>query len=97
MPTNSWKHLDLSLTSLGVASQSSFSGFWIQDRIGAAQPAFYLDDISLVANTNPPPPVTNNSVAITIDAGRDQHPISPLIYGLAFATSNQLADLNVPL
>src|SRR5690348_7761831 len=97
LPTNSWRHLVLSLDSLGAAGQSTFSGFWIQDRLGAAQPTFYLDDVALLANTNPPPPVTNAAVAVSIDAARDRHPISPLIYGLAFADSNQLADLNVPL
>jgi hypothetical protein len=80
-----------------VAGQANLSGFWIQDRIGAAQPTFYLDDITLLANTNPPPPITNASISIAIDAGLNRHPISPLIYGVAFATSNQVAELNVPL
>lgn len=34
---------------------------------------------------------------ISVDAGADQHPISDLIYGVNFANSNQLADLNSPL
>ena len=97
LPTNSWQHLNISLASLGVADQPNLSGFWIQDRIGAVQPTFYIDDITLLANTNPPPPVTNAPVSMMIDAGLNRHPISPLIYGVAFATSNQLADLNVPL
>lgn len=97
LPTNSWQNLNISLAALGVAAQPNFSGFWIQDRIGAAQPTFYLDDIKLVANTNPPPPITNALASIVIDAGLNRHPISPLIYGVAFATSNQVADLNVPL
>jgi hypothetical protein len=97
LPTNTWQHLVVSLASLGVAGQPNFSGFWIQDRLGAAQPTFYLDDVSLLANTNPPPPITNSAVMITIDAAANRHPISPLIYGVAFATSNQLADLNVPV
>jgi hypothetical protein len=39
---------------------------------------------------------TNASVTIQVDAALDHHAISPLIYGVAFATSNQLKDLNVP-
>lgn len=97
LPTNSWQHLTLSLSALGAAGQANFSGFWIQDRTGAAQPTFYLDDVSLLANTNPPPPITNAAVSIAIDAGANRHAISPLIYGVAFATSNQVADLNVPV
>ena len=40
---------------------------------------------------------TNATVTIQVDAAADRHPISPLIYGIAFGTSNQLKDLNVPL
>ena len=41
--------------------------------------------------------LTNPAVSITVDAALNRHPISPLIYGLASATSNQLAGLNAPL
>ena len=34
--------------------------------------------------------------AITVDAQLNRHAISPLIYGVAFASSSQLADLNCP-
>ena len=40
---------------------------------------------------------TNPSVTLTIDAAANRHPISPLIYGVAFATQAQLAELNAPL
>jgi hypothetical protein len=39
----------------------------------------------------------NTSVTINVDAGLNRHAISPLIYGLAFASTAQLADLNCPL
>jgi hypothetical protein len=97
LPTNSWRHVNITLAALGVAGQPNFSGFWIQDDIGAMQPTFYVDDITLLASTNPPPPVTNSAVVITIDAAQNRRVISPLIYGVAFASSNQLADLNAPL
>ena len=41
--------------------------------------------------------VTNVSVAITVNAGLNQRPINPLIYGVAFASSSQLNELNAPL
>ena len=37
------------------------------------------------------------SVTINIDAAANRHPINPNIYGVAFATTAQLADLNSPL
>jgi hypothetical protein len=47
-------------------------------------------------------PLTNAGVlaapvSINVDAAADRHPISPLIYGVAFATSGQLKALNAPL
>ncbi|MEY2427497.1 MAG: hypothetical protein QOJ40_382 [Verrucomicrobiota bacterium] len=102
LPTNTWRQFVIPLSALGVANRPNFTGFVIQDRIGAVQPTFYVDDITLLANTGPV--VTNTSVSITIDALLNRHPISPLIYGTAFAgsnglagASNQLADLNAPL
>jgi hypothetical protein len=95
--TNSWQKITVSLAALGVANRPDMDGFWIQDRIGAAQPTFYVDDITLAASTNAPPPPTNSTVVIAVDAQLNRHPISPLIYGVAFATSNQLADLNFAL
>lgn len=92
LPTNAWVQMSFSLVDLGVANRSDFDGFWIQDRIGAPQPTFYLDDITLVAG--PPIPALTN---IYVDALSNRHAISPLIYGVAFATSNQLSDLNSPL
>lgn len=36
-------------------------------------------------------------IRITVDAAANRHPISPLIYGVNFATTKALADLNAPL
>jgi len=94
---NSWQQVTVSLAALGVDNHADMDGFWIQDRVGAAQPVFYVDDITLVAGTNTSVVPTNVPVVITVDAQLNRHPISPLIYGVAFASSNQLADLNGPL
>lgn len=37
------------------------------------------------------------SVTLQVDANADRHPIDPRIYGTAYATPAQLADLNAPL
>ena len=88
--------MNVSLSALGVAKQPNFIRFSIQDRSGAAEPTFYVDDISLQSGA-PILTGTNAPVAITVDASLNRHPISPLIYGVAFASSNQLSDLNLPL
>lgn len=88
---NTWTLYTVSLSSMGVANRPDMDGFWIQGNY-TAQPTFYLDDITLVASGAPP--ITNTAVSITVDAQLNRHPISPLIYGVAFASSNQLSDLN---
>ena len=37
------------------------------------------------------------TITVTVDAAANRHPIDPRIYGLAFASTAQLRDLNVPL
>ena len=96
LAANTWKFVSVSFSQLGLTDQPTFDGIWIQDRSGTAQPAFYLDDVQLATGT-PPPPLTNAPVAVVVDAALDAHPISPLIYGVAFASASQLQELNVPL
>ena len=92
LAANTWQQVTVSLAALGVANQPTFTRFSLQDLTGSSQPAFYLDDIKLIASGAPP--VTNTAVSITVDAQLNRHPISPLIYGVAFASSNQLSDGN---
>jgi alpha-L-arabinofuranosidase len=61
---NTWQQYTVPLSALGVANQTNFTGFAIQDSEGTAQPVFYLDDIQLVGVV-PPPAVT----AIAVNAG----------------------------
>src|ERR1019366_1695679 len=92
LAANTWQQVTVSLAALGGANQPTFTRFSFQDLTGGPQPAFYLDDIKLVASSAPP--VTNTPVSIAADAQLNWHPISPLIYGVAFASSNQLVDGN---
>ncbi len=95
LPVNAWRQETISLAALGVASVTDFDGFWLQAQNSSTIPAFYVDDITLTAATNSA--TTNAPIVIAIDAMANRHPISPLIYGTAFASSNQLADLNFTL
>jgi Glycoside hydrolase family 44 len=97
LAANTWQEFNISLATLGCDNRADMDGFWIQDRSGAAQPTFYVDDITLVASTAPPVTNAPAPVAISVDAQLNRHAISPLIYGVAFATTSQLADLNSPL
>ena len=73
---NTWVKISLPLTSLGVADQFDFNGFWLQESTGLAQPTFYVDDITLLA---PPVPATVN---ITINPEKCIRRVDSRIFGL---------------
>ena len=89
---NAWTQVTIPLSALGAAGQSNFDGIWIQDSSGAAEPIYYVDDVALVSGTQTAPGTT-----IKVDAAANQHPISPLVYGVAYGDAASLADLNAPL
>jgi alpha-L-arabinofuranosidase len=60
LPTNAWQQFTIPLSALGVANTNNFTGFVIQDRLNAAQPTFYVDDLQL--NAAPAPALNHLSV-----------------------------------
>ncbi len=55
---NAWTKVLVPLKGLGVRGARNFDGFWIQDRSGAIQGTYYVDDVSLVSEVAPPPSST---------------------------------------
>ena len=49
-----WQHVTLSLSSLGVAGVADMTRFNIQNASGNSLATFYVDDVSLIADTTPP-------------------------------------------
>jgi hypothetical protein len=96
LTAGTWNKISVPFASLGVAGAPNMDGFWIESQSANALPTFYVDDITLVANTNLFA-ATNATANITVDVNLNQHSISPLIYGVAFATQAQVTDLNVPI
>jgi hypothetical protein len=94
LAANTWKQFQVSLSALGVAGQPDMDGIWIFNDNNFTIPVFYVDDITLIGGPPPPPPPPNPTNSIAVDAAANRHPISGMIYGTAFATSNQLMDLN---
>src|SRR5687768_1530868 len=85
-----------SLTWLGacIVLISALSGqAWATSPLEEIQ----LDSPVLTRRQPPPPPPPALSVSILVNAAANRHPISPEIYGVAFATAAQLMDLNVSL
>lgn len=97
LPAGAWRLEVIPLTALGVATAPDFDGFWIQVQTSGLAPTFYVDEIMLVGVSNAPPSGTNPAVTITVNAALNRRPISPVIYGVAFASADQLQELNAPL
>ena len=76
---NTWRKVTIPLSALHVANNANFNGFWFQDASGGAQPAFYVDDISLTAV---PPP---SQVLINVDANNVRRVIDSRLFGVAGA------------
>ena len=93
--TKTWQQITIPLASLGVQNNPNWDGFWIQDRSGATQPTFYVDNVSVTAVA--PPSVVNVTVNAsqalrTIDA-RD-FGINAAVWDSVFDTSTTIGLLN---
>jgi len=89
-----WRQITVTLAALG--GPADIAGLVWQDASGQAQPTFYVDDITLVSGTTPPPPA-GLGPALSVDAAADQHAISPYIYGMNFADENLAQELHLPV
>jgi hypothetical protein len=81
LPANAWQQITIPLSALGVSNKANCSGFWIQGNDGgAAQPAFYVDDVQLVAA---PAPML---VHLGVDVGQALRTVDARQFGLNTAT-----------
>jgi hypothetical protein len=76
LPTNSWLQVVLTLASLGVDNKTNFDGIEIWSNIGATQPAFYVDDISLVAKPSPA------TVHVSVNATQVVRAVDARVFGI---------------
>lgn len=87
-----WQLIDIPLSEFGPVSE--IAGVVWQDATGSKQQPFYLDDISLVLQDQPPPPL---ELDVTINTDQINGPISPDIYGMSFADPALAEELALPL
>ncbi|MDR3687991.1 MAG: glycoside hydrolase family 44 protein [Fimbriimonas sp.] len=76
IPKNTWKQVTVPLSALGVSSRGDFDGIWIEDRAGALEPTYYVDDVVLSVS-----PIVNATANIEVNPATIAS-ISPLIYGV---------------
>jgi len=93
--TPGWQHFSVPFGTSYPGTANQFVLQFYVNQWGSAPYAgpcaYWLDNVILTTGA---PAVTNIPVAITVDAQLNRHSISPQIYGVAFASSNQLSDLN---
>jgi hypothetical protein len=92
-----WTLVSLPLATLGNVQQ--ISGIAWQDGQGAAQPTFYLDQVSLVTAAYTPTPTSSpaSGPALSVNATAGRRNISPDIYGISYADEALAADLRLPV
>ena len=83
-----WRQANIPLADLGVANTCNMTGFWLQEASGSSQPAFYVDDISLIAAA-PPAKVT-----LSINANQVVRAVDNRWFGVNTAVWD--AALNTP-
>jgi alpha-L-arabinofuranosidase len=91
LAANTWQQVTIPLSSLGVQNQPDLDGFWIQDRSGTTQPAFFVDSITFKAL--PPPSVVNVTVNAaqpvrTVDARH--FAVNTAVWDADFDTANTI-------
>ena len=90
-----WHLVRIPLADLGVPrSGLTISGIVFQPDTDVALP-LVVDDIALLPDLSLPAAPTQATISITVNVAAGRHPISPFIYGMAFAPDDYLTDLHL--
>jgi Glycoside hydrolase family 44 len=95
IPKNAWAKVTLDLDSAGL-TYGNFNCLVIMDAIGgsAGQAPAYVDQIVFNPRTTPPPPPPSGAtVSVSVDLTSNVHPISALIFGVAYGNSTRNAQM----
>lgn len=94
-PADIWTQLDVDLSTFG--SSTNLRGLTWMNWSDTPQPTVYLDDIQLIASGESAAAAVAavDGPVLRVDAAADHHPISPFIYGMAFADPALVAELGV--
>lgn len=86
-----WQQVVIPLSSIGIANATNCTGFWLQENTGAAQPAYYLDDITLAAVPVPTSvDVTVNAASVLRTVEARHFSINTAIWDSVFDTSTTI-------
>jgi hypothetical protein len=92
-PSGVWTNIIIPLSELG--SPGSLYALYWQDTTNGTQPTFYLDDITLIAYAEPPPPSAGPGLTVNSVSGR--RAINEDIYGMNYADEDLAAAIRLPV
>ena len=93
VPAGAWTQFTITLAALG--SPATIARLNWQDRTGAVQAKYFLDDIRLVSGEGPTPPVGTLTADIRVQTGAASIAISPIALGSnapAWMSPNRMRD-----
>ena len=90
-----WTQVTVPFSAIG--NPSTLTDLYWQDASGHAQSTFFLDGITLVSSTTPPP-AAGTGPALSVDVAANRHAISADIYGMNYINDAALAkELSLPV
>lgn len=93
-----WARAVIPLADLGVDRPGGrITGIVFQAGGAEARPDVFLDSVSLQPDPSLPAALTTAVIAVAVNVNAGRHPISPLIYGMAFAPPDYVRDLRLGL
>lgn len=92
---NAWRVVTIPLSALNL-QDATLGNVAFQSAVESSQPTFYLDDIRLVAGTNPTATPIGGPT-LTIDTQASGYPINPDIYGMNFTDEALAQELHLPV
>jgi hypothetical protein len=91
-----WSVVKIPLADLNVPRTGGMvTGFVIQAEGAQKQPDVFLDTIALLPDTSRAAQPAVISIPVTVNTELEKHPISPYIYGMAFAPPDYVRDLRL--
>jgi hypothetical protein len=90
---SSWQKIRIPFSAFGMKSGDLIAGVVIQANIQGKSGTIGLDEIALTPDTALPVVLSEVAVRINIDASGPRKVISPLIYGVAHASKDELKTL----
>ena len=93
IPANAWVKAIVPLSALAPAN-TYYDGIILQARGTNNQGTAYFDDLVLYGGV---PAGPAQPISVAIDPTLDRRPVSPLIYGVNFGTTQEFTDLPYPI